>query len=434
MKPSLLTLDLARPNHPPSALRNLLWLQGFWVLVYQVGFTRSSWGFFTDFVLLDSSSSNGATLPRREVVEGATTVMTIITVKEKAQRRLKVNARCTLMMGIPNKHQLKFSSIKDAKQLLEAVEKRFGRNATTKKTQRNLLKQQYEKFSNSRNKAGLDTMSMDDLYKSLKVYELEVKGMSGSSSSTQNMAFVSSSNNNSSSTNRVVITAQAVNTGHRVSIASTQVTAVNIDNLSDAVSCDGLGGYDWSDQAEEGLNYALMAFTSTSSDSKIVDNCKKGLGYESYNAVPLPYTGNFMPPKPDLSFTGLDEFVNKPKPVVAQSNDFSVSPIPTTRIHKDHPLKQVIGDLYLAPQTRRMTKNLEEHGLVGTVIPRTDHKDLQNCLFTCFISQMEPKKVLQALKDPSWIEAMQEERLQFKLQDVWTLVDLPQGKRAIGSK
>ncbi|GKB15992.1 ribonuclease H-like domain, reverse transcriptase, RNA-dependent DNA polymerase [Tanacetum coccineum] len=46
----------------------------------------------------------------------------------------------------------------------------------------------------------------------------------------------------------------------------------------------------------------------------------------------------------------------------------------------------------------------------------------------------EPKKVIYALKDPSWIEAMQEELLQFKLQKVWTLVDLPNGKRAIGSK
>ncbi|GKA85496.1 hypothetical protein Tco_0807150, partial [Tanacetum coccineum] len=45
---------------------------------------------------------------------------------------------------------------------------------------------------------------------------------------------------------------------------------------------------------------------------QIVDKCKKGLGYENYNAVPPPYTGNFMPPTPDLSFTGLDEFVNKP--------------------------------------------------------------------------------------------------------------------------
>nr|GFB82146.1 hypothetical protein [Tanacetum cinerariifolium] len=90
---------------------------------------------------------------------------------------------------------------------------------------------------------------------------------------------------------------------------------------------------------------------------------------------------------------------------------FQVSPIPTTSIHKDHPIEQVIGDLHSAPQTRRMIKNLEEHGLVGIVIPRTDNKDLQNCLFACLLSQMKPKKVLQALKDPSWIEAMQEELL-----------------------
>nr|GEW95593.1 retrovirus-related Pol polyprotein from transposon TNT 1-94 [Tanacetum cinerariifolium] len=113
---------------------------------------------------------------------------------------------------------------------------------------------------------------------------------------------------------------------------------------------------------------------------------------------------------------------------------FQVSPILTTRIHTDHPLEQVIGDMHSTPQTRRMSKNLEEHGLVGTVIPRKDNKDLQNFLFACFLSQMEPKKVLQALKDTSWIESVQEELLQFKLQDVWTLVNLPQGKRAIGSK
>ncbi|GKE92725.1 hypothetical protein Tco_1573820, partial [Tanacetum coccineum] len=66
------------------------------------------------------------------------------------------------------------------------------------------------------------------------MYEPEVKGMSSSSLSTQNMAFVSSSNNNTSSTN------EAVNTAHGVSTASTQVNATNstnIDNLSDAVIC-----------------------------------------------------------------------------------------------------------------------------------------------------------------------------------------------------
>ncbi|GJW86951.1 ribonuclease H-like domain-containing protein [Tanacetum coccineum] len=81
-----------------------------------------------------------------------------------------------------------------------------------------------------------------------------------------------------------------------------------------------------------------------------------------------------------------------------------VSPIPTTRIHKD---------IYAAA----------DH-----------HKTFQNCLFACFLPQEEPKKVIQALKDLSWIEAMQEELLQFKLQQVWTLVELPNGKKAIGTK
>ncbi|GJU87537.1 ribonuclease H-like domain-containing protein [Tanacetum coccineum] len=76
---------------------------------------------------------------------------------------------------------------------------------------------------------------MDNLYNNLKVYEPEVKGMSSSSSSTHNMAFVSTSNNNNSSTNGAVSTAEAVNTTNGVSAANTQVNAASIDNLSDAV-------------------------------------------------------------------------------------------------------------------------------------------------------------------------------------------------------
>ncbi|GKG19945.1 hypothetical protein Tco_0379746, partial [Tanacetum coccineum] len=76
---------------------------------------------------------NGATLPKTTIVEGKEQVMPITSAEEKAQRRLEVKARSTLMMGIPNEHRLMFNSIKDAKLLLEAVEKRFGRNAATKK-------------------------------------------------------------------------------------------------------------------------------------------------------------------------------------------------------------------------------------------------------------------------------------------------------------
>nr|GEX60380.1 hypothetical protein [Tanacetum cinerariifolium] len=105
----------------------------------------------------------------------------------------------------------------------------------------------------------------------------------------------------------------------------------------------------------------------------------------------------------------------------------TVSPIPTTRIHKDHPLSQIIDDLSSTTQTRSMTRVVKDQG----GIPQMFNDDFHTCMFACFLSQEEPKKVHQALKDPSWIEAMQEELLQFKMQKVWILVDLPHGKRAI---
>nr|GEU54684.1 hypothetical protein [Tanacetum cinerariifolium] len=100
---------------------------------------------------------------------------------------------------------------------------------------------------------------------------------------------------------------------------------------------------------------------------------------------------------------------------------------------EDHPKEQIIGDPNLNTQTRRMINFYEETAMVSFINRqrRTNHKDFQNCLFACFLSQMEPKKVIQALKDPSWIEAMQEELLQFKLQDVWTLVGLPYEKKLL---
>nr|GEW27997.1 hypothetical protein [Tanacetum cinerariifolium] len=279
--------------------------------------------------------------------KGVTKEMPITTAKEKAQRRLEVKARSTLMMGIPNEYLLKFNSIKDAKKLLEAVEKRFGI------------------------KADIYTMSMDDLYNNLKVYEPEVKGMSSSNSNTKNMAFFSSTN---SSTNGAVNTAQAINTANEVSTANTQVNAAfstNIDNLNDIeemdlrwqiamltmrarreckalrnqdnkykestrksvpletsastawVSCDDIAIGELKKKAEKAqkekdviqINVDKLENASKSLNKliecQIVDNCKKGLRYENYNTVLPSYTGNFMPPKPDLSFTVLDEFVNK---------------------------------------------------------------------------------------------------------------------------
>ncbi|GJU51478.1 hypothetical protein Tco_1221033 [Tanacetum coccineum] len=354
---------------------------------------------------------NGNAPPITKVVKGVETTIAPTIAKEKPQRRLELKSRSTLLMGIPNEHQLKFNSIKDAKSLFQ----------------------------------------LEIHGKSISQEDVNQKFLRSLSPEWNTHTIVTSSTNG------------AVNTTRGATTASTQATAVTstiIDNLSDAVicaffasqpnspqldnedfqqiylddveemnlrfdkskdrektrrvipvetttsnalvSCDG-SGYDWSDQVEEGpINFALMAYSSTSYNSEvstdsncsssclenvkilkeqneqllkdlrtsklnaiaykievaitelrrklelaqkqkdeiqltvenfenssknlsklidcqIVDKCKTGLGY---NAVPPPYTGNFMPPKPDLSFSGLEEFTSEPiviKPIVEKS-------------------------------------------------------------------------------------------------------------------
>ncbi|GKD83229.1 hypothetical protein Tco_1350068 [Tanacetum coccineum] len=81
-----------------------------------------------------------------------------------------------------------------------------------------------------------------------------------------------------------------------------------------------------------------------------------------------------------------------------------------------------------------MTKPTSEQGFLSAVYEQKTHDTLNTCLYACFLSQIEPTSIAKALSDSSWVEAMQEEILQFKLQQVWILVDLPSGKRAIGTK
>nr|GEU57362.1 hypothetical protein [Tanacetum cinerariifolium] len=115
----------------------------------------------------------------------------------------------------------------------------------------------------------------------------------------------------------------------------------------------------------------------------------------------------------------------------------NVSPTPTTRIHTIHPKTQILRDPLSAVQTRsKVHKNSEAHAFVSYIQEqqRNNHKDFQHCLFSYFLSQIEPKKISQALEYKSWVNAIQEELLQFQIQKVWILIDLPFGKKAIGSK
>ncbi|GJT66779.1 hypothetical protein Tco_1018259 [Tanacetum coccineum] len=514
------------------------------------------------------------------------------TAEEKQDRRNEMKARGTMLMALPNKDQLKFYSYKDAKLLMEAIEKRYRGNKESKKVQQILLKPQYENFSGSssetmdqtfdrlqklisqleiqgevitqedmnlkllrslpsewkthaliwRNKEDIGTISLDDLYNNLKIYEPELTGSINISQNSQNVAFVSSNSTNSNSNNN---TNEVDNNAFGVSAAHTQSNPTSVDNLKQIdpddleemdlqwemamltirarrfikrigrkensrrtvtvetptknalVAQDGIRGFDWSYQGEEEhpTNFSLMAHTSSgsssSSDSEnlkllgrtglgppvIKDRVLKGItcGLLDYSAdggaerknkslnrrlqelcqdekksepVTRIHSNTFCTTNPFI-FKGPKDlrrkfwndatesgYVGAAADLNNLETTMNVSPIPTTRIDKDHPKDQIIGDLTSAIQTRRMTKISDEHAMVNYIIKqrRTNHKDYQNCLFACFLSQKEPKKVIQALEDPSWIEEMQEELLQFQLQKVWILVDLPNGKRAIGTK
>ncbi|GJT59069.1 hypothetical protein Tco_1002602, partial [Tanacetum coccineum] len=107
---------------------------------------------------------------------------------------------------------------------------------------------------------------------------------------------------------------------------------------------------------------------------------------------------------------------------------YLVPSTPNTRIHKDHSLDHVIGDVQSGVQTKRMTKTINEQGFISAVYEGKTHEDLYTCLFACFnIPGRHPHGIAKALSDLAWVEAMQEELLQFKLQKVWVLVDLPKG-------
>ncbi|GJR77692.1 putative ribonuclease H-like domain-containing protein [Tanacetum coccineum] len=115
-----------------------------------------------------------------------------------------------------------------------------------------------------------------------------------------------------------------------------------------------------------------------------------------------------------------------------------VDSVLTKRVNTIHPQSQILGDLTSPVQTRGTLKK-SKFGASAFVSyvhdqQRNNHTDYLHCLFACFLSQLEPSSVAQALNDPAWVEAMQEEMQQFINQKVWQLVPLPDGKIAIGTK
>ncbi|GJY89978.1 ribonuclease H-like domain-containing protein [Tanacetum coccineum] len=321
------------------------------------------------------------------------------TTKQKLARKNELKAKSTLLLAIPDEHLLKFHGIKDAKTLWEAIKARFGGNKESKKMKKTILKQQYENFVASRSERldktydrfqklisqleihgkvisqedanlkllrslpsawnnialimkknfDLDTLSMDDLYNNLKVYESEIKVQSTSNS--QNVAFGQAS---SSTYADDVMFSFFVNQSNSLQLDNEDLEKIDTDDLEEMdlkwqvamltmrvkrflnktgrnlnfngketvgfdktkVECynchmkvhfareckaprnqgnrngdaprrvvpvetptnalvvqDGIGGYDWSFQADEGItNFALIAYTSQGSSSSSISD------------------------------------------------------------------------------------------------------------------------------------------------------------------
>ncbi|GJZ47226.1 ribonuclease H-like domain-containing protein [Tanacetum coccineum] len=210
-----------------------------------------------------------------------------LTAKDMQKRKNDVKARSTLLLALPDEHQLRFSKYDNAKELWEAILKNFGGNEATKKTKKNQLKQQYgnfkaegsetleqtfnrlqaivsqlefmdvpieqddlnQKFLSSlapewlvytivwRNRDDLDKMSLDDVYNHLKVYEPEVQKSAGSNS--QNMAFISSSN---TSSGKGEVPTASVPIGS-VTTASIQVSTASTEFTTASLSHDTICAY-----------------------------------------------------------------------------------------------------------------------------------------------------------------------------------------------
>nr|GEW56460.1 hypothetical protein [Tanacetum cinerariifolium] len=328
------------------------------------------------------------------------------------KRRNDVKARTTLLLALPDEHQLRFRKYKTVQELWAAILKTFGGNEATKKTKKNLLKQQYGNFKAEgtetlehtfnrlqiiRNISDLDTMSLDDLYNHLKVYEPEVQKKSESNS--QNMAFISTTKNSSGNEevntvdipiastqidedgieemdikwNMALLSMRAdrywKKTGKKISIQGTDMAGFDKSKM-ECFNCHKIGHFAKECRApksqERGrkknyrqdennalvadekapTEFALMA--KSNADNEVFDNslyskaCKKNtdslnskitelnekLGDTKNIVVPPPPAQVYSPPKKDMSWTRLLEFVDdtitdysRPSPAIESNSD-----------------------------------------------------------------------------------------------------------------
>ncbi|GKB03594.1 hypothetical protein Tco_0831737, partial [Tanacetum coccineum] len=281
----------------------------------------------TDYPIWEVIQNGNGPVSITTDTQGQIKVLPPRTAEEILARERERKARTTLLMALPEDHLAKFHKMTDAKEMWDAIKSRFGGNDESKKMQKYILKQQFEGFSVSNSEGlhkGYDRsgqFSFDDLYNNLRVFENDVKGSTASSSSMQNVAFISE---NTSSTNDVSTAYSVSNTSDQNSQLDQSLRKKK--KISALMHANSSG----SDTEREQLSDASIEIKASTQESEL----EKQPLYDRFvtaggmHAVPPPMTGNYMPSGPDIE-VDYSQFTYGPKQTQPSESETQTSEIDT---------------------------------------------------------------------------------------------------------
>nr|GEX69388.1 hypothetical protein [Tanacetum cinerariifolium] len=299
----------------------------------------------TDYSLWEVILNGDSSVPTR-IIERVLQPVAPTTAEQRLARKNELKAHGTLLMALPDKHQLKFNYHKDAKTLMEAIEKRFGRNTKTKKVQKTLLKQQFENFTGSSSE-GLD--QIHDRLQNL-VSQLEIHGVSLSQEDV-NLKFLRSLPSEWK-THTLIWRNKADLEEQSLDDLFNSLKIYETEVFTEAMfDCDNY--------------YSSESDCESWPPSSLYDRFQPSGGY---HVVPPPITRTFMPPKPDL--------VSNIAPTVVETNHhaFNVQLSPTKPeqdlSHTTRPSAPIIEDWVSDSEDASETKDLQ---VVPSFVQSTEH-------------------------------------------------------------